>query len=370
MEKGCRVTDEVYMRRALVLAEKGWGRTSPNPMVGAVVVKSGRILAEGYHHRAGGPHAEALALKKAGSRAEGATLYLNLEPCSHLDKRTPPCAPLIINRRIRRIVVAMRDPNPRVNGKGIALLHRAGVQVAEGVLKREALRLNEVYVKYVTTGKPFVISKTAMSLDGKIATARGSTTWITGEKARREAHRLRDRSDAILVGIQTVLTDNPRLTTRIPGIKGRDAHRVVVDSTLKIPPTARLLTQKSIAKTIIATTRRAHPNKVRALELAGATVWVVKDQDGRISLPELMVRLGDMGVTSVLIEGGGELNASAIRSGIVDKLNWFVAPKIIGRNDAVAVMEGAANQGPKDEILIRDLSITPIGEDFMLEGYL
>lgn len=364
------MTDEVYMRRALELAEKGRGRTSPNPMVGAVVVKSGRILAEGFHRRAGGPHAEAVALKKAGSRAEGATLYLNLEPCSHLDKRTPPCAPLIINRRIRRIVIAMRDPNPRVNGKGIAQLRQAGVRVVEGVMKREALRLNEVYIKYLTTGKPFVVSKTAMSLDGKIANARGSTTWITGEKARREAHRLRDRSDAILVGVQTVLTDNPRLTTRLPGMKARDAHRVILDSTLKIPPTARLLTQKSIAKTIIATTRRALRKKIRALEQAGATVWVIKDQDGRVSLPELMSRLGDMGVASVLIEGGGELNASAFRSGIVDKLVWFIAPKIIGRNDAVAVIEGPVSRDPNQTVPIRDLSITPIGEDLMLEGYL
>ncbi|MBI3595736.1 MAG: bifunctional diaminohydroxyphosphoribosylaminopyrimidine deaminase/5-amino-6-(5-phosphoribosylamino)uracil reductase RibD [Nitrospirae bacterium] len=370
MSKNLDTADETYMRRALELAERGLGRTSPNPMVGAVVVKAGRILAEGYHRRAGGPHAEAMALKKAGPKANGATLYLNLEPCCHLDKRTPPCAPLIIKSRVRRVVIAMRDPNPRVNGKGIALLRRAGVQVAQEVLKREALRLNEVYIKYVTTGRPFVISKTAMSLDGKIASAKGSTTWITGEKARLKAHRLRDRSDAILVGIQTVLTDDPKLTTRLPGIKGRDAHRVVVDSTLKVPPTACLLTQKSNAKTIIATTRRAHPNRIRALEQAGATVWVIKDQAGRVSLPELMSRLGDMGVASVLIEGGGELNASAFRSDIVDKLVWFIAPKIIGRKDAVAVIEGAVRGDPGESIMIQDLSILRVGEDLMLEGYL
>jgi diaminohydroxyphosphoribosylaminopyrimidine deaminase/5-amino-6-(5-phosphoribosylamino)uracil reductase len=339
-------------------------------MVGAVVVKSGRIIAEGYHRRAGGPHAEAVALKRAGRRAKGATLYLNLEPCCHLDKRTPPCAPLIIKSRIRRIVVAMRDPNPRVNGKGIALLRRSGVEVSQEVFKREALRLNEVYVKYVTTGRPFVISKTAMSLDGKISTSRGSTTWITGEQARLEAHRLRDRSDAILLGIQTVLTDDPRLTTRLSTMKGRDAHRVVVDSTLKIPHTARLLTQKSRAKTIIATTRRAHPGKIRALEQAGATVWVIKDHAGRVSLPDLMSRLGDMGVASVLVEGGGELNASVFRSGIVDKLVWFVAPKIIGRADAVPVIDGTVGGEPGEGIPIRDLALKRVGDDFMLEGYL
>jgi len=358
------------MRRALELAERAAGRTSPNPMVGAVVVKSGRIVAEGHHRRAGGPHAEAVALRKAGPRATGATLYLNLEPCCHLDKRTPPCVPFIIKRRIRRIVIGMRDPNPKVNGRGIAMLRRARVQVVEGVLRREALRLNEVYVKYVTTGRPFVISKTAMSLDGKIASEQGSATRITGEKARREGHRLRNGSDAVLVGINTVLTDDPRLSTRLPKIKGRDAVRVVVDSTLKIPPTARLLTQKSCAGTILATTRRAHPDRVRAIEWAGATVWIVKDQNGRVSLPELMSRLGEIGITSVLIEGGGELNASALRSGIVDKLVWFIAPIVVGRKDAVGVVDGPVTDGPGEVLPIRDLSMTRVGDDFMLEGYL
>jgi diaminohydroxyphosphoribosylaminopyrimidine deaminase / 5-amino-6-(5-phosphoribosylamino)uracil reductase len=370
MSKNSKTVDETYMRRALALAGKGRGRTSPNPMVGAVLVKGGRVIAEGYHRRAGGPHAEAIALKKAGPKASGATLYLNLEPCSHLDKRTPPCAPLIIKSRIKRIVIAMRDPNPKVSGRGIALLRRAGVQITEGVLKREALRLNEAYNKYVTTGRPFVISKTAMSLDGKIASSKGSTTWITGEKARQEVHRLRDQSDAVLVGINTVLTDDPRLTTRLPGANGRDAHRVILDSTLKIPVTARVLTQKSDAKTIIATTRRGHPNKIRALEQAGATVLIVKDQAGRVDLSELMTELGRIGITSVLIEGGGEINASVFRSGIVDKLVWFIAPKIIGRKDAVAVMEGSIGTDANQPVSVRDISITRIGEDIMLEGYL
>ncbi len=364
------------MRRAIELAGKGRGRTSPNPMVGAVIVKSGRVVAEGYHRRAGGPHAEATALKKAGPKAKSATLYLNLEPCCHLDKRTPPCAPLIIKSRIKRIVISMRDPNPKVNGKGIAILRRAGVQVTEGVLKREALRLNEAYVKYITTGLPFVISKAAMSLDGKIASSKGSTTWITGEMARLEAHRLRDCSDAVLVGINTVLTDDPRLTTRLPGRKGRDAQRVVVDSTLRIPLSARLLIEKSNAKTIIATTRRAHPNKIQAIEQArrggqaGATVLIVKDRGGRVDLSELMTELGRMGIASVMIEGGGEVNASAFNSGIVDKLIWFIAPKIIGNPNAVAVLKGAVGTDPNQPVFVRDISITRVGEDFILEGYL
>ena len=370
MSKKTDTTDETYMRRAMELAGKGRGRTSPNPMVGAVIVKAGRVIAEGYHRRAGGPHAEAIALKKAGPKAKDAALYLNLEPCCHLDKRTPPCAPLIIKSQIKRVVIAMRDPNPKVNGTGIAFLRRAGVQVSEGILKREALRLNEIYVKYITTGLPFVISKTAMSLDGKIASSKGSTTWITGEKARLEAHRLRNQVDAVLVGIRTVLTDDPRLTTRLPGAKGRDAHRIVVDSTLKIPLTARLLTQKSKAKTIIATTGRGHPNKILALEQAGATVLIIKDQNGRVDLSELMTELGRMGITSVLMEGGGELNASAFTSGIVDKLVWFIAPKIIGRKDAVAVLEGPVGTATNQPTHVRDISITRLGEDIMLEGYL
>lgn len=364
------LTDKDYMRRALGLAEKGRGRTSPNPLVGAVVVKSGRIVAEGYHRRAGSPHAEAVALKKAGHRAKGATLYINLEPCSHFDKRTPPCLPRIIQSGIRRVVVAIRDPNPKVSGNGIAGLRRAGVRYTQGVLKREALRLNEVYIKFVTSGKPFVISKVAMSLDGKIASRKGSTTWITGSNAHQEAHRLRDQSDAVLVGVQTVITDDPRLTTRLMGKKGSDAHRVIVDSALKIPLTARVLIEKSKARTIVATTRLAPSKRIKALEQKGATVWVVKDQGGRVKLPELMSRLGGIGITSVLIEGGGEVNASAFRSGIVDKLVWFIAPKLIGRKDSVAVIEGPVHRDPEAAVRVRDLSIVPVGGDLMMTGYL
>jgi len=362
--------DEPYMRRALELAKRGAGRTSPNPMVGAVIVKAGRIIAEAHHRRAGGPHAEAIALKKAGSRARGATLYLNLEPCCHLDKRTPPCAPIIIGSRIKRVVISMRDPNPKVKGKGIGLLRRAGVQVREGVMKPEALKLNEAYVKYITTGKPFVISKAAMSLDGKIASLKGSTTWITGKKARRESHRLRNEVDAVLVGINTILIDDPRLTTRLPGARGRDAHRIVLDSTLKIPETARVLSKKSDANTIIATTRRGHPNKIQRLERLGATILIVKDSAGRVDLQELMTDLGRRGITSVMIEGGGRINASAFSSGVADKLIWFIAPRLIGRKNAVSVLEGPVETGRRREVSLRDISINRIGEDLLLEGYL
>jgi diaminohydroxyphosphoribosylaminopyrimidine deaminase / 5-amino-6-(5-phosphoribosylamino)uracil reductase len=362
--------DQDQMRRAMDLAQRGRGRTSPNPMVGAVVVKSGRIVGEGFHRRAGGPHAEVVAIKAAGRRARGATLYVNLEPCCHLDKRTPPCVPLIIDCQIRRVVVAMRDPNLRVHGKGIGMLRRAGIRVTEKVLEREAAILNEAYVKYVTTGRPFVISKAAITLDGKISSGKGSTTRITGLAAMSESHRLRHQTDAVLVGIRTVLTDDPRLTARLPGRAGRNPCRIIVDSTLKIPLTARVLIKSSSAKTIIAATRRSRPSKIRALEKAGATVWIIKDHFGRVSLPDLMMECGRNGIASVMIEGGGEMNASAFRSGIVDKLIWFVAPTLMGGENSVSVLEGRLGKYRGRGIRVRDVMITPVGEDMRVEGYL
>jgi diaminohydroxyphosphoribosylaminopyrimidine deaminase/5-amino-6-(5-phosphoribosylamino)uracil reductase len=362
--------DEIDMRRALRLAEKGRGRTSPNPMVGAVIVKGGRVVGEGYHRKAGEPHAEVEALSAAGPRARGATLYINLEPCSHLDKRTPPCTRAIIQSGISRVVMAMRDPNPKVSGRGMAALRRAGIKVTEGVLAEEARMLNEAYAKFITTGMPFVILKTAMTLDGKIALRNTVSKWITGEKARLEAHRLRNQVDAILVGINTVLTDDPRLTTRLPGDRGRDPHRIILDSTLKIPLTARVITQSSSAMTFIATTKKALREKIRAMERLGAVVNVFPEEEGRVSLNELMKELGRRGIASLLIEGGAEVNATALRSGIVDKLIWFVAPKLIGGREALGVIGGSSPLDPKDPLRVRDLRVRRVGEDLMLEGYL
>lgn len=366
--------DEMYMRRALDLAGRARGRTCPNPMVGAVVVRRGRVVSEGYHRKAGGPHAEVIALRKAGPKARGATLYVTLEPCSHLDKRTPPCSESMIRHGIKRVVIAMKDPNPKVNGKGMEALRRAGIKVVNGMLRQKAHRLNEVYIKYVTTGLPFVIWKSAMSLDGKISSRPGSVSRISGKRAIREAHRLRNQVDAILVGINTILIDNPRLTTRLPHAGGKDPQRVILDSRLRIPLRARVLTQKSDAGTIIATTRHCPRNRIRALEKLGATVWVLKDRNGRVSFPDLLSRLGRMGITSLLIEGGGEVNASALSSGIVDKLVWFIAPRIIGRPDAVGILPQRNLEpgwsGPRDPAWVHDLSIRMIGEDIMLQGYL
>jgi len=358
------------MRRALELAEKGKGTTSPNPMVGAVVVKSDRIVGEGFHRRAGGFHAEVIALKKAGDKAHGGTLYLNLEPCCHLDKKTPPCVPLIIRRKVRRVVIGMRDPNSKVNGKGIELLRRSGIEVTENVLKDDSLLLNEVYRKFVTSGLPFVISKAAVTLDGKIAFRKGSTSRITGKEAGIESHRLRNQSDAILVGIQTILTDDPRLTVRWSGGIKRDPIRIVVDSTLKIPLHARILTQKSDAKTIVATTRHSRPKKIRALAKSGVLIWIIKDHQGRVSLPHLMTECGRYGISSILIEGGGELNASAFRSGVVDKLVWFIAPTLIGGNSSVSVLAEEVGSWQGRGIGLRALAVKPVGKDIRVEGYL
>ena len=372
MSKNLRMMDETYIQRTLFLARLGLGLTRPNPMVGAVLVQGSRIVGEGYHHYAGGPHAEIHALRKAGTRARGATLYTNLEPCCHLEKRTPPCTDAIIQNKIQRVVVGMRDPNPSVNGKGLSILRRFGITVVEGILKNEALRLNEVYAKMITTGIPFVISKAAVSLDGKISSIRGSAGRITGEKAIMEAHRLRSRYDAVMVGISTILIDNPRLTVRLPGFRNRDPHRVILDTRLRIPFSARVLTLRSNALTIIATTNRAPLKKIQKLERQGATVCVIKSQNGRILLPNLLEILGRMRIGSLLIEGGGEVNRSAWDSGIVDKLIWFLSPKFIG-DKGVGVFGESGRRTTRTvmryPIPIRDFSVQAIGRDFVMEGY-
>src|SRR5512143_342746 len=260
--------DEKYMRMALRLAARAKGRTSPNPMVGAVVVKNGKVVATGYHHRAGEPHAEAIALRKAGRQAKGATLYVTLEPCSHTDKRTPPCTPLVMQSGVKRVVIGMIDPNPRVSGGGVKTLGKAGLEVVTGVLETGAKKLNEAFIKHISSGMPFVTLKIAQTLDGKVATATGESKWITGELARQEGHRLRDTNDAILVGINTVLKDNPSLTARVPG--GRDPLRVIVDSRLRIPADARVITQKSSVGTVVAALADAPKAKIKKLQDAGA----------------------------------------------------------------------------------------------------
>ncbi len=361
-------TDERYMRMALRLAAKARGRTSPNPLVGAVVVKNGRPIASGWHRRAGEPHAEAIALRKAGTAARGATLYVTLEPCSHTGKRTPPCAPLVVSSGVKRVVVAMIDPNPRVSGSGIRAIGKAGIEVLTGVCRAEAERLNEAFIKYMRSGLPFVTMKIAQTLDGKIATASGESQWITGQEARREGHRLRDRNDAVLVGVNTVLKDDPSLTTRIPG--GRDALRIVADSRLRMPPSAKIITQRSAARTIVATTAGAPEARIRKIERAGAEVLVVRSADGRVDLKDLMRKLGKRNVQSVLIEGGSEVHASALAAGIVDKAVLFIAPTLMTGRDSLCCIGGESPATLSRAFRLRDVALRRVGRDIVVEGYI
>jgi diaminohydroxyphosphoribosylaminopyrimidine deaminase/5-amino-6-(5-phosphoribosylamino)uracil reductase len=360
--------DEKYMRMALSLAEKARGRTSPNPMVGAVVVKNGHVVGRGYHRKAGEPHAEAIALKRAGSAAKNATLYVTLEPCSHTGKRTPPCTPLVIQSGVKRVVIAMIDPNPRVSGGGIKTIRKSRIKLVTGVLEAEARKLNEAFIKHVTTRTPFVTLKIAQTLDGKIATASGESKWITGEEAREEGRRLRDINDAILVGINTVLKDNPSLTTRIPG--GRDPIRVIVDSRLLIPLNAKVLIQKSRAKTVVATLSNVPESKIKKLQDIGAEVLTIKSAFDRVDLQDLMKKLGKKDIMNVLIEGGAEVNASALKSSIVDKIVMFIAPTIMTGKDSLCAIGGISPKKLGHAIKLRDISSRFVGQDLMLEGYI
>jgi diaminohydroxyphosphoribosylaminopyrimidine deaminase/5-amino-6-(5-phosphoribosylamino)uracil reductase len=356
------------MKTALELAARARGRTSPNPMVGACVVRDGKIAGCGFHRRAGTPHAEVHALRDAGEQARGATLYVNLEPCCH-HGRTGPCTEAVIQAGIARVVVAMADPNPLVASKGIRALQDAGIEVTLGVLEDEARELNEVFIKYITTGLPFVVAKAAVSLDGKIATRTGRSKWITGEAARAYGHRLRDWYDAIMVGIGTVLADDPSLTTRLPGGGGRDPVRVIVDSQARTPLKARVLTQPSGAATLIATTAGASPARVELLRQAGAKV-LVAGAGPRVDLAGLLKILVQEGITSVLIEGGAAIHGSALAERIVDKAAWFIAPIIIGGRDAPGAVGGEGVNDPSEAAELERLKISRLGPDICVEGYL
>jgi len=364
------MTDEDYMKLAFELAERGRGKTRPNPMVGAVIVKKGRIIATGYHHKAGQPHAEVIALASAGKRAKGATLYLNLEPCCHTGKRTPPCTKAIIAGGIKRVVAAMKDPNPKVAGRGILELAGTGIKTITGILGPEAKRLNEAYIKWITTGRPFVTMKVAASLDGKIASATGESRWISGKKSRAYVHQLRNESDAVMVGIGTILKDDPRLTARLAGKKGFDPVRIIVDSRLRIPLESRILRLDSAAKTILAATKQASHDKIREIEKLGVQVLIAKDLNSRVDLAALMDELGRMGITNLLLEGGSELNASMLYERLVDKVIFFVAPKIIGGQNAKSAVGGLAVRPLSHAFNLSGLQVSRLGEDLLIEAYL
>lgn len=362
------VRDRNFMEHALKLAARARGRTSPNPMVGAVIVQDGKIVGEGYHQRAGDCHAEIHALNQARESAEAGTMYVTLEPCCHWG-RTPPCTDALLRAKLSTIFVAMRDPNPRVAGEGIRQLENAGICVQVGICEEESQELNEVFIKYITTERPFAILKSAISLDGKIATASGESQWITSEASQRKGHEIRAQVDAILVGIGTVLQDNPSLTTRLPGRENEDPIRVIVDSHARTPLGAKVFNPVSNAGTLIVVTQDAPLKRIQALRTAGADVLIVKQKEGRVCLETLMEELGRREITSLLIEGGAAINAAALEAGIVDKLMFFVAPKLIGGRDAPGPIGGGGIARLSETFELRGVRTTQIERDFLIEGY-
>ena len=368
--------DMRYMRRALALARRAEGRTSPNPLVGAVIVRGGRIIGEGFHRRAGAPHAEVVALQRAGASAHGGTLYVTLEPCHHLG-RTPPCTDAVLAARIARVVVAARDPNPITDGRGIARLRRAGIRVVTGLLEAEAERLNEPFRKAMTSQMPLVLAKSGQSLDGKIATAGGESRWITSPAARRLVHHWRSRVDAVLVGVQTVLRDDPLLTVR--GVARRPGRpiKVIVDSRLRTPPTARCLSAASPAPSIVATTclpRRGAGMAMRsraqhrALTRSGAEVVAFPARRGRVPLRRLCRYLVRRGIQSVLIEGGGELLAGALEERVVDRILFFIAPVLLGGRSAPSSVGGAGVSRLTRAVRLAELTCRRVGPDLCIEA--
>lgn len=354
-----------YLRRTLALARRAHGRTAPNPMVGAVVVREGQVIGEGYHPQAGAPHAEVFALRAAGVGAHGATLYVSLEPCAHYGK-TPPCADAVVQAGIRRVVFASLDPNPLVAGQGITKLQRAGIEVAYGALIAEEQRLNEAWRHWMATKRPFVTIKLAASLDGKIATRTGESQWITGTAARRDVHRLRSVHDGILTTSATVLADDPALTARIPG--GRDPRRVVVDTRLRTDAAAQVYAPAE--RPPLLATAETDAARLAPFHARGVEVLSLPAPDGCLSLPALLDALGAREMTSLMVESGGSFAAALIAEGLAQKLVLYLAPMLIGGCDATPVLGGAGTACLIDAPCLRDVQWKRLGEDFRVVGYL
>lgn len=360
------MTEEAWMRRALRLAARARGRTAPNPMVGTVLVRDGAVVGEGYHHAAGGPHAEVEALRAAGPAARGATCCVTLEPCCHFG-RTPPCVDALIAAGVTRVVAAMIDPFPRVAGGGAEALRRAGIAVEVGLLETEARRLNEVYLKYVTQRLPFVTLKMAMTLDGKIATASGDSRWVTGEAARKAVHRWRAQSQAVMIGIGTALADDPQLTARSRG--ARQPIRVVVDARAQLPLNSQIGRTLREPPTIVAASVSAPAEQCRALEAAGAVVLRLPERAGRVALRELMLELARREISTVLVEGGAELAAGLLVEDLVDRVVFFIGPKLLGGRSAPGPIGGSGHALMRDALPIQDLTLRRFGADVALMGY-
>ncbi len=357
-----------YMAMALDVGRLGEGRTSPNPVVGAVIVKNGRVLATGFHKKAGMPHAEIEALHSCKGGVSGATLYVTLEPCCH-EGLTPPCTEAIVKSGIREVVIGMCDPDKRVSGRGLRFLKKHGIKVREGILRQECEKLNEAYVKHRKTGLPFVTLKIASTLDGKVAMQDGSSKWITGEEARHFGHRIRDRVDAILVGIHTVLQDDPQLTTRLKNKKGKDPVRIILDSTLKIHPQSRLLHLRSEAPTWIATLKKAaHPKARRLRQDKTEILTCLAEKEGRIDLKNLLRQIGQRGIISLLVEGGPTVLSSFVRQGLADKMMLFFAPSFLGER-GLPLFPGLRTPSLRRMMRLKDVSYKALDPDLLVEGY-
>jgi len=364
------MNEKDFMLEAFSLAKSAEGRTSPDPMVGAVLVKDNKIVSTGYHAEVTTPHAEAWAIDKAGSKAQGSTLYVNLEPCCYFEtKNNPPCTQTIIKAGIKKVVAAMKDPNPFVSGKGFAELREAGIEVEVGLLEEEAKKLNEIFIKFITTGRPFVTLKSAISLDGKIATKTGESFWITGIESRQKVHEMRNLSDAILIGINTVIRDNPSLTVRDVKNKIKNPIKIIIDSSLKIPLNSKVLKFEP-QNTIIIASNQAPENRKKKIVSLGATILCLKDKKGVLPFDKIIKELGKQKITSILIEGGGTTNAEALKADIVDKVAFFIAPKIIGGVKAPSVVMGNGIKNLSEAIQLKDLSVSKIGDDLLVEGSL
>jgi len=358
--------DEKYMERALELAKKGTGKVNPNPLVGAVIVKNGEIIGEGYHECYGEAHAERNAVKNAKESVEDSTIYVTLEPCAHHGK-TPPCVDLIIEKKFKKVVIGMLDPNELVAGKSIEKLKRNGIEVVVGIKEEECKKLNEIFIKYITSKSPFVILKSGMSLDGKIATYSGESKWITSKESRKDAQNLRNRLNSIMVGVNTIIADDPELTCRINNDK--KLMRIVVDTNLRIPLDSKVINNKD-KLTIIATTLNSNENKKQALRDLGIKVIEVSEKNNKVNLKELLRKLGQEGIDSVLIEGGGTLNFSALEENIVDKVIFYIAPKILGGENSKSCIAGIGFSELNKAVNLKDISYRKIGEDLVVEGYI
>ena len=357
--------DEKYMRLAMQLAGNAIGRTSPNPLVGAVIVKDNRVVGCGWHRKAGTPHAEIHALNQAGELAQGADVYVTLEPCAHYGK-TPPCAKALVEAKVKNVYGGLLDVNPKVAGKGFKILEDAGIHVEYGFLQDELRKQNEVFFKWIEHKKPFIVLKAAMTLDGKIATATGQSKWITNETSRVYGYKLRDIYDGIMVGINTVIEDNPMLTARVDG--GKNPIRIVVDSSLKIDINANVVQDKS-AKTIVATTDKADKDKILKLQAQDVDVIVVdKDENDKVDIEKLLDILGQQNICSILVEGGATLSGSFVAKKLVDKVYFFIAPKIVGGKEAKTPVAGTGILNLQEALALKDIQIEKLEEDILIIG--